>query len=51
MDAEDLDLFTRSIHHAVEHAVDGAALDAALAELGWAEALAEVPREAVACSR
>ncbi len=46
MDAEDLELFDRSIRHVVESAPDGTALDTALAELGWAEALAGAPREA-----
>jgi Acyl-CoA dehydrogenase, C-terminal domain len=39
MDRDDLELFSRSLHHAFElHS--GAALDDALAELGWSEALA-----------
>lgn len=47
IDAEDLELFSRTVRHAVETA-NGAALDAALAGLGWVEALAELPREATA---
>lgn len=48
MDADDLDLFARSVQHAVTSAADAVALDATLADLGWAEALAEAPREATA---
>ena len=43
MDAEDLALFERS----VQGAVGSPDVDAALAELGWAEALAAEPRDAV----
>lgn len=46
MDDEDLELFARSLRHAMENH-DGPALDAALAELGWPEALAADPRAAV----
>jgi hypothetical protein len=47
MDAEDLELFERSLRHVTsEHR--GAALDDALEELGWSEALAMDPRDAVA---
>jgi hypothetical protein len=46
MDAEDLELFTRSLRHALdEHR--GPALDAALGDLGWAEALEEERETAV----
>jgi hypothetical protein len=43
MDADDLALFERSVRGAVE----SPDVDAALAELGWAEALAAEPRDAV----
>jgi hypothetical protein len=47
MDGDDLELFERSLRHAVElHS--GIALDAALDELGWPDALADDPRTAVA---
>ncbi len=46
MDAEDLELFDRSLRHAVEHHA-GAELDAALADLGWLEALADDEKAAV----
>jgi hypothetical protein len=47
MDAADLELFERSLAHALaEH--EGAALDDALAELGWFDALELEPRTAVA---
>lgn len=46
MDADDLDLLTRSLHHAVDTAADGPALDDALTAIGWAEALVAAPREA-----
>ena len=46
MDGADLELFERSLRHATEHA-GGAALDAALAELGWPDALAIDRRAAV----
>lgn len=46
MSPEDLELFERSLRHATEaHA--GADLDAALADLGWHDALALDPRAAV----
>ncbi len=46
MDAEDRELFDRSLRHATaEHT--GEALDAALDDLGWADALAEDPATAV----
>ena len=47
MDTQDLELFERSLRHAAEDAADGPALDSALAELGWAEALADFPRPAI----
>lgn len=47
MDAEDLEMFERSIRHAAESAADGVALDVALTDLGWHEALGDFPREAV----
>jgi len=47
MDAADLELFERSLSHALaEH--EGAALDASLVELGWHDALELEPRTAVA---
>jgi hypothetical protein len=47
MDADDRELFDRSLRHATtEHT--GEALDAALDELGWADALAVDPATAVA---
>lgn len=46
MDADDVELFSRSIRGAVGSA-SGAALDSALAELGWSDALAEDPRAAI----
>lgn len=46
MDREDLELFERSIAHTVD-AHDGAALERALGELGWADASALDPRNAV----
>jgi hypothetical protein len=46
MDPADLELFERSLRHATEHH-SGAELDAALTELGWADALAIDPRAAV----
>lgn len=46
MEGEDLELFERSLRHAVDHH-SGAALDAALEELGWSDALAEDRRAAV----
>jgi hypothetical protein len=46
MDAADRDLFELSLRHAVEHHT-GAALDVALAELGWPDALATDPADAV----
>ena len=47
MDGEDLELFERSLRHATETHT-GTALDAALDELGWHEAMAEDPRAAIA---
>jgi len=45
MDADDLELFSRSVRHALlEH--EGAAIDGALNDLGWAEALEEEPQTA-----
>ncbi len=46
MDAEERSLFERSLHQACA-AHSGAALDAALEDLGWAEALVADPRTAV----
>lgn len=46
MDADDRDLFERSLRSATERHT-GVALDAALAEIGWAEALAIEPEMAV----
>jgi len=46
MDGADLELFERSLRHAAEQHT-GAALDDALDELGWSEALADDPRAAV----
>jgi Acyl-CoA dehydrogenase, C-terminal domain len=46
MDGEELDLFERSLRHATERH-SGGELDAALDELGWADALAEDQRAAV----
>ncbi len=46
MEQADLELFERSIAHATEQH-HGPALDAALDELGWREALADDPRAAV----
>jgi hypothetical protein len=43
---EDLVLFERSLRHATERST-GPTLDAALADLGWGEALADDPRAAV----
>ena len=48
MDGADLELFERSLRHATEQHT-GAALDAALDELGWREALADDPRAASRC--
>ena len=47
MDAEELELFAKSLEHATARHT-GAALDAALAELGWGDAFAADPRAAVA---
>jgi hypothetical protein len=47
MDRDDLELFQRSVRNATE-STTGAALDAALVDLGWHEALAFEPRAAVA---
>jgi hypothetical protein len=47
MDGADLELFERSLRHATEQQT-GAALDAALDELGWRDALELDPRAAVA---
>jgi hypothetical protein len=45
MDAEDRELFTRSVRHAlIEH--EGAGIDQALDELGWTEALDDEPQTA-----
>jgi len=46
MDGHDLDLFERSLRHATGDRT-GPALDAALQELGWPDALASDPRTAV----
>jgi hypothetical protein len=46
MDLSDLELFERSLRHATEQHT-GAALDVALDELGWREALVDDPRAAV----
>jgi alkylation response protein AidB-like acyl-CoA dehydrogenase len=46
MDGTDLELFERSLRHATD-ACTGEALDAALAELGWLDALDVDPRAAV----
>lgn len=47
MDAEDRELFERSLAHAASSA-SGAALDAALAELGWYDGLTSARADAVA---
>jgi hypothetical protein len=47
MDDDDLELFERSLRHAVEQHTGGE-LDAALEELGWPDALADDRRTAVA---
>ena len=47
MDVEELELFRKSVRRATASA-SGAALDAALAELGWRDALVTDPRTAVA---
>ena len=47
MDAEDLDLFHRSIRHAAEAAHHPTGFDAALADLGWYDAVADFPRESI----
>lgn len=49
MDADDLDMFRGSLLHAVESCRGRAAtdLDAALDELGWAEALVDEPRPSI----
>ncbi|NLD76146.1 MAG: hypothetical protein GX643_05715 [Acidimicrobiales bacterium] len=52
MDAEDLELFSRSIRHAAEAAggssgFDAGAFDASLADLGWHDAVADFPRESI----
>ncbi len=46
MDRDDLELFERSLRNATEQHT-GAALDAALADLGWLDAYAVAPRAAV----
>jgi hypothetical protein len=46
MDRADLELFERSLRHATEQHT-GAALDTALDELGWTEALIDDPRAAI----
>jgi hypothetical protein len=46
MDGADLELFERSLRHATEEHT-GPALDAALEELGWSDALALDPRAAI----
>jgi hypothetical protein len=46
IEGHDLELLHRSVEHATVHH-SGAALDEALGELGWSEALAEDPRAAV----
>ncbi|MCU1452031.1 MAG: hypothetical protein JWN46_177 [Acidimicrobiales bacterium] len=46
IDGADLELFTRSLRHATDSST-GAALDAALDDLGWPDALADDPRAAV----
>ncbi len=46
MDRSDRELFERSLRHATEHH-RGTALDVALDELGWREALVDDPRAAV----
>ena len=46
MDRADLELFERSVQQATEHQT-GDALDRALAELGWVDALADDPSAAV----
>ncbi len=46
MDDDDRELFERSVRHACE-THSGAALDLALDELGWHEALSEDPRTAI----
>jgi alkylation response protein AidB-like acyl-CoA dehydrogenase len=47
MDADERELFARTLDH-LTAARTGAALDAALADLGWSDALADDPRPAVA---
>ncbi len=47
MDGEDLALFTRSIRKATQEQT-GPALDAALEEIGWSDALTSEPRDAIA---
>lgn len=49
MDADDLDMFRGSLRHAVQSCRGRAAtdLDAALDELGWAEALVDEPRPSI----
>jgi len=47
MDAEDRELFQRSLAHVMSSA-SGPALDEALIDLGWHEALASDPSDAVA---
>lgn len=46
MDGDDLELFERSVRHAAQ-TTTGADLDAALAELGWSDALEDDPRAAI----
>jgi hypothetical protein len=46
MDADDIELLTRSLEHATT-TTTGDALDAALGELGWTDALAADPRAAI----
>src|SRR5579864_5181877 len=46
MDADDLELFRRSIRHATESHT-GVGLDGALRELGWRDALVADPRASV----
>ena len=46
MDGDDLELFERSLRQATE-AHTGAALDGALVDLGWPDALADEPQAAV----
>jgi hypothetical protein len=47
MDRAELEVFERSLRHATSTAPAGADLDAALAELGWHDALVADPRAAV----